>query len=80
MPRASALYPMAYYLGSSLGGSLIGFAWSNGSWPLTASVVATLFVLAGVVALGVQAETRAGTQADSAASEGVQPSTGTSTT
>lgn len=51
--QASALYLMAYYLGSSLGGSLIGFAWSGGGWPLTAAVVAALFVLAGVVAFGV---------------------------
>lgn len=56
--QASALYLMAYYLGSSLGGSLIGFAWSGGGWPLTAAVVAALFVLAGVVAFGVRADDR----------------------
>lgn len=51
--QASALYLMCYYLGSSLGGTLIGFAWTAGGWPLTVATVGTLFVLAGVVALRV---------------------------
>ena len=52
--QASALYLMAYYLGSSLGGSLLGLAWSAGGWPLTVGCVAVLLAAAAVTAAGVR--------------------------
>ena len=58
--QASALYLMAYYLGSSLGGSLLGLAWSAGGWPLVVGCVAVLLVAATVTASGVRERGPAG--------------------
>ncbi len=52
--QASALFLMADYLGSSLGGSLLGLAWSAGGWPLTSGAAAVLLVAAAVTAWGVR--------------------------
>ncbi len=73
--QASALYLMAYYLGSSLGGTLIGFAWSGGGWLLTAAVVGVLFILAAVVAAGVRprGEVQAGAGTSTSSSTKHQP-------
>ncbi|MHA3702926.1 MFS transporter [Jatrophihabitans sp. YIM 134969] len=62
--QASALYLMAYYLGSSLGGSLLGLAWSAGGWPLVTGCVGVLVVAAALTAAGVreQAGVPAGTR------------------
>ena len=46
---AAARYLLAYYLGSSLGGPLLGAAWSAGGWPATTGVAAVLFGLAALV-------------------------------
>ena len=55
---ASALYLSAYYLGSSLIGSLTGFAWDHGGWPgLTVAVTACLTAALGL-ALWLRAATR----------------------
>lgn len=51
--QASALYLMAYYAGSSIGGALVGFAWSAGGWGLTAGVVGALLLAGLAVAVGV---------------------------
>jgi YNFM family putative membrane transporter len=53
--QAAGLYLMAYYLGSSAFGALVGMAFERGGWPATAGSVAALFVLAGVCAAGVPA-------------------------
>jgi YNFM family putative membrane transporter len=52
--EASALYLAGYYLGSSLGGSLIGIAWTHGGWAATSISVACCYVVAGVIAVGVR--------------------------
>jgi YNFM family putative membrane transporter len=52
-PRPSAAagrYLLCYYLGSSLGGPLLGQAWTSGGWSATAAVAAALFAAAGVAA------------------------------
>ena len=52
--HASALYLMAYYLGSSIGGTVIGLAWTNGGWPATVAAVGGCYVVGGIVAVGVR--------------------------
>lgn len=47
--QAAALYLLAYYLGSSLLGTLIGPAFQYAGWPAAASGIALLFVLAAVM-------------------------------
>ena len=49
--QASALYTMAYYLGSSLGGAFGAFAFSAGGWAATASLGLGSLALAGCVTL-----------------------------
>ncbi len=56
---ASALYLLAYYLGSSVGGTAIGFAWTSGGWPATVVAVGACYLLAAVVVAGVGAPTAA---------------------
>jgi YNFM family putative membrane transporter len=51
---ASALYLMAYYLGSSLGGTLIGLAWTGGGWTATVLSVSGCYVAAAVVCAGIK--------------------------
>jgi len=43
--QASAMYLLAYYLGSSAFGALIGLAYQAAGWPAAATAVAVLFVL-----------------------------------
>ncbi|WP_299052992.1 MFS transporter [uncultured Nocardioides sp.] len=54
--RASALYVMAYYGGSSVLGALLGLAWESAAWPGVAAGVGALVVLAlvAVVVVGVR--------------------------
>ena len=52
--HASALYLMAYYIGSSVGGTAIGLAWSSGGWPATVAAVGGCFVAGALVAAGVR--------------------------
>ncbi|GAB2457658.1 MFS transporter [Jatrophihabitans fulvus] len=52
--QAAALYLLSYYLGSGIGGTVIGLAWADGGWPATVAAVAGCYVLAAVVALGVR--------------------------
>ena len=44
--QAASLYLLAYYLGSSVFGTLSGVAWSRGGWGLVVTVVGVLFVAA----------------------------------
>jgi YNFM family putative membrane transporter len=48
--HASALYLLAYYLGSSVLGSIGGWFWTLGAWPAVAAFVAGLLVLALITA------------------------------
>lgn len=52
--RASALYVMAYYGGSSLFGALVGLAWEAEAWPGVAAGVGAL-VLGALLAAGLVA-------------------------
>ncbi|MEV4422970.1 MFS transporter [Patulibacter sp. NPDC049589] len=49
--QASALYLLAYYLGSSVAGPLGGVAWDSGGWNEVVLVGAVLLVLALIVSL-----------------------------
>ncbi|WP_019545450.1 MFS transporter [Streptomyces sulphureus] len=49
--QASALYTMAYYLGSSLGGAFGAFAFAAGGWPAAASLGLGSLALAACVTL-----------------------------
>jgi YNFM family putative membrane transporter len=44
--QAASLYLLAYYLGSSVFGTLSGVAWSRGGWDRVVTVVGVLFVAA----------------------------------
>ena len=46
--QAAAMYLLAYYLGSSTFGALIGLAYQADGWPAAAGAIALLFVLGGV--------------------------------
>ena len=52
--QASALYLMAYYLGSSAVGAGAGVAYQHGGWLMLAAVVAVLFILGLIAAAGVE--------------------------
>lgn len=49
--QAASLYLFAYYLGSSVFGSLAGVAWTAGGWPGAAALVAVLLTAAGSLSL-----------------------------
>jgi YNFM family putative membrane transporter len=49
---AAARYLLVYYLGSSLGGPLLGLAWSAGGWTLAAGAAGALLVAAGLLSVG----------------------------
>jgi YNFM family putative membrane transporter len=49
--HASALYLLAYYLGSSIAGSLGGLPWTHGGWPAVAGFVGLLHLAALAAAL-----------------------------
>ena len=51
--QAAAMYLLAYYLGSSAFGALIGFAYQYDGWPAAAAAIAVLFVLGAVTVLGI---------------------------
>ncbi|MDR5825232.1 MFS transporter [Caballeronia sp. LZ043] len=51
--HAASLYLLAYYLGSSVLGSIGGAFWQHGAWPAVAAYVAVLLVLCLCVALRV---------------------------
>lgn len=51
--HAASLYLLAYYIGSSVLGSVGGAFWQRGAWPALASYVAVLLVLCVLVALQV---------------------------
>jgi YNFM family putative membrane transporter len=48
--QAASFYLFAYYLGSSVFGSLSGRAWTAGGWPAVAGLALGLMVLAGALA------------------------------
>jgi YNFM family putative membrane transporter len=58
---ASALYLLAYYVGSSVMGSIGGLFWSAGQWPGVAGFVAPLIIMAALV--GVRLRLIAGRRA-----------------
>ncbi|WP_165818196.1 MFS transporter, partial [Frankia canadensis] len=47
--EASALYLLGYYLGSSVGGTLIGLAWTAAGWPATVACVAATQLAAALL-------------------------------
>jgi YNFM family putative membrane transporter len=49
--QAASLYLFAYYLGSSVFGSLTGRAWTVGGWPGVVVLAATLYLVSGLLAL-----------------------------
>lgn len=53
--QGAAMYLLAYYLGSSAFGALIGLAYQYDGWPAAAASIALLFVLGGVIVSGVPA-------------------------
>jgi YNFM family putative membrane transporter len=52
--QAAAMYLLAYYLGSSCFGALIGLAYQYGRWPAAASAIGLLFLAGAVTVLGVR--------------------------
>ena len=49
--QAASLYLFAYYLGSSVFGSLTGRAWTVGGWPGVVVLAAALYLVSGLLAL-----------------------------
>ena len=49
--QAASLYLFAYYLGSSVFGSVTGQAWTAGGWPGVVALSAGLFLACGLLAL-----------------------------
>ena len=52
--QAASLYLLAYYLGSTVFGTLSGVAWSRGGWDLVVVVVSALFVVALACSLALR--------------------------
>jgi YNFM family putative membrane transporter len=52
--QAASLYLFAYYLGSSVFGSLAGRAWSDGGWAAVVALAAALLVVTGLLTLGLR--------------------------
>jgi hypothetical protein len=48
------MYLLAYYLGSSILGALIGLAYQYDGWPAAAAAIALLFVLGALAVPGVR--------------------------
>jgi YNFM family putative membrane transporter len=49
--QAASLYLFAYYLGSSVFGSLAGNAWTAGAWPAVIGLASALLLVSGLLAL-----------------------------
>jgi YNFM family putative membrane transporter len=47
--QAASLYLFAYYLGSSIFGSLAGHAWTLGAWPAVVALTLALLVITGLL-------------------------------
>jgi MFS transporter, YNFM family, putative membrane transport protein len=47
--QAASLYLFAYYLGSSIFGSLAGPAWTLGAWPAVAGLALVLLLASGLL-------------------------------
>jgi YNFM family putative membrane transporter len=52
--HASALYLTAYYAGSSIGGTLIGVAWTHGGWTATVLSVGACYAAAACCITGIR--------------------------
>ncbi|MGN6131280.1 MAG: hypothetical protein ACTHOK_13160 [Nocardioidaceae bacterium] len=52
--QAASLYLFAYYLGSSVFGSVAGRAWSGGGWPAVVALAAALLAVTGLLTLGLR--------------------------
>ncbi|RQH03684.1 MFS transporter [Paraburkholderia dinghuensis] len=59
--QAAALYLLAYYLGSSIMGSIGGHFWAAGGWGGVAGLVAALLIVGLVLAWKLRTRERAGT-------------------
>jgi YNFM family putative membrane transporter len=66
--HASALYLTAYYAGSSIGGTLIGLAWTHGGWTATALSVGACYAAAACCITGIRDPAGAAGRAGSPAS------------
>lgn len=53
----SGTYTLAYYLGSSVGGVVLGQAWESGAWGGTVLTAAAVIAVAGLVAAGLPRST-----------------------
>ncbi|MGC5617078.1 MFS transporter [Georgenia sp. Z1491] len=71
----SGRYTLFYYLGSSVGGVLLGLAWDLGQWGATAAGAVVLLVLATVLALWLPRRPPAGAPPGGAAPAGAPPGT-----
>jgi YNFM family putative membrane transporter len=49
--QAASLYLFAYYLGSSVFGSVTGRAWTVGAWPAVVVLASALLLVSGLLAL-----------------------------
>ncbi|MGZ4493117.1 MAG: MFS transporter [Nocardioides sp.] len=58
--QAAAMYLMAYYLGSSAFGALIGLAFQHGGWRWAAASIGGLYVVAAVIVATLRPPRRAG--------------------
>lgn len=56
--HAASLYLLAYYVGSSVMGSVGGWAWAHGGWGMLAGFTCVLLALAWVLALNVERRSR----------------------
>lgn len=52
--QAASLYLFAYYVGSSVFGSLAGRAWTVGAWPAVAGLALALVAVTGLLAAGLR--------------------------
>ena len=52
--QAASLYLFAYYLGSSVFGSLAGQAWTIGAWPAVVVLSLALVAVTGLLAAGLR--------------------------
>ena len=80
--QASALYLLGYYLGSSVGGSIVGVAWTAGGWPATVVTVGACYLLAALAAVGIRGgpDVRDATAAGAGSPAARSPSPGRRTT
>jgi YNFM family putative membrane transporter len=52
--QAAPLYLFAYYVGSSVFGSLAGRAWTDAAWPGVAALAVVLLIVTGALSLALR--------------------------